>query len=255
MYLGFDRKITAENIWYTGAGTISFEQEQIRGLSAGCARQVRYGREAFWVELEGGEAQDWETLTPNYVEILQENGLQKADTQKADTQNEDTQKEDTQKEDMDGDSGAYLQIPAATGFFVETADMETLNAVSVSDARYNGDGPPIDGQKRVEAAAHYFSHYGRLVTLYDIELLLQERYPFLKIVSCALREDTMELQISLKQNTSLQNVTKELLWEIDEWLRQTISRTGSLWLKDVNVNCTLSSGNNTHSAGGVAQRG
>lgn len=229
MCLGFDQRVTSENTWYTGTECLVFRQRQIQGNRAGYVKQTRYGREAFWVELEGGAAEDWETLMPNYVEILQE--------------------KDPQEDRPGGGRSTHLQIPAAADFTVETDGMEVLEAVSVSESRYNGDGPPIEGQMRVKAAEHYFSHYGRLVTLYDVELLLQERYPFLELESCALREDVGELQVSLRQVSAFQGGTWELLQEISEWLKETASRTGTLWLKGINVNCTLSSEEITHNAG------
>ena len=144
------------------------------------------------------------------------------------------------QEDRPGDGhNTHLQISAAADFSVEADSMEVLDAVSVTDARYSGDGPPIEKQMRVKAAEHYFSHYGRLVTLYDMELLLQERYPFLQLESCTLQEDAGELQVSLRQVSPFQGGTQELLLEINEWLKETVSQRGTLWLKEVNVNCSL----------------
>lgn len=208
-YLGFDKKVTSENSWYTGKDSLFFPREQIRGQG------VMYGKEAFWVELEGSEAEEWQFLIPNYVEILQEAG-------------------------PDDDHDTRLKISAGTDFSVETDDMDVLEAMSVSDARYDKEGPPVEEQVRVKAAEHYFSHYGRLVTLYDMELLLQERYPLLQVESCSLQEAAGELQVALKCVSAFPDRTEELLLEINEWLQETISRKGTLWLKGINVKCTWS---------------
>lgn len=210
LYLGFDEKVTPQNSWYTGKEHMSFTREQIKGQG------VRYGKEAFWVEVGEDEAKNWEVLMPNFVEILQE-------------------------KDPDDSDSAYLKIPAAADFSVETDNMEVLDAVSVSDSRYDGGGPPIEEKMRAEAAKHYFSHFGRLVTLHDMDLMLQERYPFLRARSCSLREDTGELQVALEMDSSFQARTEGLFMEIREWLQEAVSRTGPLWMKGVSVKCTFGS--------------
>lgn len=208
LYLGFDAKVTPQNSWYTGKKRLSFAREQIKGQG------VRYGMEAFWVELGEDEAENWEVLMPNFVEILQEKHL-------------------------DDNDSAYLNIPAAADFSVETDGMEVLEAVSVSDSRYDGAGRPVEEKMRAMAAKHYFSHYGRLVTLQDMDLMMQERYPFLRVRSCSLMEDTGELQVALEMESSFHGRTEELFLEISEWLQETIARTGTLQMKGIHVRCSL----------------
>ena len=53
------------------------------------------------------------------------------------------------------------------------------------------------------------------------------------------RQAAGELQVSLRQVSPFQGGTQELLLEINEWLKETVSRRGTLWLKEVNVNCSL----------------
>lgn len=213
IFLGFDGRVTPQASWYTGKESLSFSWEQLVG------QETRHGMEAFWVELEDGRAREWRFLVPNYVGLLQE-----------------TVPEETVYEEP---TNPYLKIRAATEFSVETDNGEVLDAVSVWDSRYNGDGPPVEEHMRADAAKHYFSHYGRLVTFYDMELFIQERYPFLKAVSCSLPEAAKELQVALKTDAAFQGSKAELLSEIDEWLQETVSRTGPLWLRGISVRCTL----------------
>lgn len=213
IFLGFDREVTPQDSWYTGAESLSFSWEQIEG------QESRHGMEAFWVGLEGKEAQEWKDLVPNYVEILQEKS----------------------EDDGDGDSdGEHLEIHAMADFSVETEDMEVLEAMSVAESRYDKEGPPVCGDMRVDAAKHYFAHYGRLLTLYDMELLLRERYPYLELGECLYQEEAGELHVALHMGQPFSGRTEELLLEASEWLGETLSRTGPLWLKNICVKCTLS---------------
>ncbi len=206
MYLGFDREVTADNRWYTGGEVLSFAGGQLKG------HDILYGKAAFWVELGGGETKSWPVLLPNYVEVQQETGAP--------------------------DSGERLQIPVETAFSLETAGLGVLDAVSVTEARYSKGGPPVLDRK--EKAENFFAHYGRLVTAMDLELLLRERYPYLRVEFCSLQEEAGELWVKLKGEQPFREGEEELLLEIGEWLEEMFFCAGSLWLSGVSVKCSLS---------------
>lgn len=214
MYLGFTGNITPENCWYTGEGVCSFESRQIKG------ERVLFGKEAFWVEWTEREAKELSCLAANYVPIRQAS--------------------------EEGDEEEELQIDAGTEVYAEPQDMGILDAVCPSEVRYDGAGVPIR-QKR-EAAEHYFMHFGRMLTPMDMELMLQERYPFLKVDSCIFRQKEKLLSIELalreeKETSRLPEVpvkeVQEKLPEIKEWLETVVSGQGALWLRDCRISCRL----------------
>jgi len=224
MLLGFDAGITPDNRWYTGEKWISFTREQI-GAGGKC---VRYGREGFWLELREGEAENLSCLIPNYVEVLQLPG-----------------EEDAEVEALETGQDTRIRIPAETAFVVEAKGMGMLNAVSASELRYDSAGAPPLNKKA--AAQHYFSHYGRLVTPMDMELLLMERYPYLRVESCLLQKEKTELWVTLRnvgvpgKEAGAFGVGEAELSEISEWLEAVIARMGTLWLRGIRVKCSVES--------------
>lgn len=221
MYLGFDRRIAPENSWYTGTERLSFAKEQLKGWGS------RFGREAFWVELEDGVASVLTQFLPNYVEVLQ-----------------------TLEEENEN---AFMRLPAAAAFFAETRDFGVLDAVSVSDARPFGAGA-LSAQTPLETES-YFSHYGRLVTQADLELLLKERFPSLRVVSCSFQESGRKLHVAVKEARRKAGKGKKrdgteqaelpakeraaLLAELREWLEEALSCAGGLWFQGAAVSCCL----------------
>lgn len=205
IYLGFDREVTCGNRWYTGGAGRSFAPEQIKGPG------LRYGKEAYWVELPG-EAEKMDTMLPNYVEICQETS---------------------------GDGESIRQrIPEKAVYYVEADEVGVLDAISVSEARYDEGGAPIYSE--TDAAVHYFQHFGRLLTPMDLELLLKERYPFLKLGSCLYRQEDNELEVMLLEPRKKAQKQREVnLSEIQAWLRNTLRQMGALWLQDAEVKCIL----------------
>lgn len=206
MYLGFDREITCHNRWYTDSGRLEFSPGQIRG------RQIRFGREAFWVELECREPVTLSALYANYVEILE---LMKEGEPKA----------------------ADLQLPAGTAFHVETDRMGVLDAVSVYDARYDGRGTVL--WEEMQWRESYPACSGRMISVMDMDLLLQRSYLFIRVVSCSYIEKSRELTVVLEQQRDCGEspVLQKLLPEIQEWLEETLRYMGLLWLSDCHVNC------------------
>lgn len=214
MYLGFTGSITPENCWYTGKEVCFFEREQIKG------KRILFGKEAFWVEWTERGTKEIPCLAANYVPIRQ-----------------------TFEE---GDEEEELQIDAGTEFYAEPRDMGILDAVCPSEVRYDGAGVPVRQKK--EAAEHYFMHFGRMLTPMDMEFMLQERYPFLKVDSCVFRQKEKLLNIGLalreeKETFRLPEVSvkeiQEKLPEIKEWLETAVSGQGALWLRDCRVSCRL----------------
>lgn len=220
VYLGFDREVTCDNRWYTGKGCRSFTPAQVKG------RSLRYGMEAYWVELPWGGKQcgeersipagglSWEenqinALLPNVVEICQE----------------------TADEVQQG-------IPERSAYYVEAGGLGVLDAVSLSEAHYDEYGAPI--RSEADAAEHFFQHFGRLLTPMDLELLLQERYPFLQVKSCAYGREDKELDVTLAlPQQEGREREEERLSEICGWLRGALRRMGGPWLQDVGVRCTI----------------
>ncbi len=205
IYLGFDRNILPENRWYTGEGCLEFKPEQIKGQGE------RYGKRACWVELQEGPEPT--ALQPNYVEIRQDPG--------------------------EGDEGeAPRRIPEGTAFYVETGKLGVLDGVSVTEARYDKAGAPIPDEKG--AAGHYFSHFGRMLTVMDMDLLLRERYPFFRVQACLFCPETRELKIELAVCPPAgREEAAGRLEEAGQWVSGLIAREGAIWLRDVSVSCIL----------------
>lgn len=215
MYLGFDREITPHNCWYTGENICSFSTEQIRG------RDHIFGKDAFWVEPGEKKAENPACFLPNYVPVLQWK---------------------TQGEAQD----RQLFISVGTDFSVQPGNMGILEAVCVGDIRCGGTGAPILLEK--QAAEHYFMHFGRLLTPMDMEMILQERYPFLKVSGCRLQQTDKKLTVEIeivkdKENIHKMQVLQEeahsRLAEIQEWLELAAAKRGPVWLRDCRVSCCL----------------
>ncbi|MCM1192398.1 MAG: hypothetical protein NC123_10765 [Butyrivibrio sp.] len=207
MYLGFDREVLPENCWYTGKGRLTFETEQIKG------RGERFGKKAWWVERPAKE-EELTVFLPNYVVIRQD-----------------------AEETKEAEPG---QFPAGTYFYVETGKTGVLEAVSVADARYDRTGAPVQDEKA--AAEHYFSHFGRMLTVTDLELLLQERYPFLQVKECSdcsFYPEREELEIKLTLLSQTEEEAEGRLQEVSDWLTGAVGRMGALWLQKAKVKCIL----------------
>ena len=241
LYLGFDREVTCDNRWYTGKGCRSFTPVQVKG------RSLRYGMEAYWVELPWGgtqcreersipsggpsrEGDQWEgdqieALLPNVVEICQETA-----------------------------DDVRQRIPERSAYYVEVGGLGVLDAVSLSEAHYDENGAPI--RSETDAAEHFFQHFGRLLTPMDLELLLQERYPLLHVKSCAYGREDNELDVTLvlPQQEGRER-EEERLSEISGWLRGALQRMGGLWMQDVGVRCTILWEDGTGNNGNVQGNG
>lgn len=210
MYLGFDRDITCDNRWHTGSECLDFTSDQIIG------RKVLFGREACWVEPEAGDPVTLPALYANYVEIL-------------------SLSETGDAEDLDP------RLPMGTVFHVETKKAGVLDAVSVCDARYDGSGPALWQEEQWRES--YPAGFGRVMSVMDIELLLEKSYPFVRLFSCRYEEEKQEFAIILERQKdseeksdrtiSLQN----LLPEIGEWLEEILRHMGPLSLRDCHVRC------------------
>lgn len=215
MYLGFDREITPHNCWYTGENICSFSTEQIRG------REHIFGKDAFWVELGEKKSENPACFLPNYVPVLQWI---------------------TQGEAWD----KQLFISKGTDFNVHPGNMGMLEAVCAGDIRCGRTGAPILLEK--QAAEHYFMHFGRLLTPMDMEMILQERYPFLRVSACRLQQTDKKLVVEIeivkdKENIhkmqTLQEEARSRLAEIQEWLELAAAKRGPVWLRDCRVSCCL----------------
>lgn len=217
VYLGFDREILPDNCWYTGNGWRRFEPEQIKG------RGKRFGKEAFWVELPV-EAEELTALLPNYAVVRQE----VKETKEA----EETKETEEMKEAEPG------QFPEKTVFYVESGEMGVLDAVSVTDARYDRAGAPIQEEK--ESAGHFFSHFGRMLTIADLEQMLRERYPFFRAEDWAFCPEQGELEVRLAMLPQAEEGTEGRLQEVSGWLSGAVRRMGAVWLQGVKVKCILS---------------
>lgn len=144
------------------------------------------------------------------------------------------------------------QFPKKTAFYVETGKIGVLDAVSVSDAQYDRAGAPVQDEK--EAAEHYFSHFGRMLTITDLELLLRERYPFFAVEDWAFCPKRGELEVKLTVLPQAEEGVDGRLEEVNVWLSGTVRRQGALWLQKAKVRCILSE--EKHSNGkGVAEGG
>lgn len=236
MYLGFDRDVTPDNCWYTGERSFSFTGKSIKG------KGVLFGREAFWVELTEKREEEFTCFLPNHILVRQIPG--EAD-------------EDIEKE----------QICAGDVFYLEPDGMNTLEAVCLSDICRDRAGAPIISGR--QAAEHCFAHWGRLLTPMDMELMLQERYPLIRVKSCVFRqrERTLEVELayshSRERGKSARSVRKpehsdspeekvrarlrggaeeeirERLPEIGKWLEEVVAGAGPVWLRGCSVNCSL----------------
>lgn len=196
LYLGFDREIRTDNCWYTGKGAFRFEQDQIKGFGE------RFGKEAFWAEIPAGE-EELAAFLPNYAAVLQdrkaESGTEESETEESETGESEKGRSES------GESGKAdpEQFPKGTAFYVDTGEMGVLDAVSVADARYDRAGAPV--QDEAAAAAHYFSHFGRMLTIRDLNLLMGERYSFLKAEECFFYPDQNRFEIKLEMISREEN--------------------------------------------------
>ncbi len=209
VYFGFDRDVLPDNCWYTGRECLTFGPEQIRGTGE------LFGRRACWVEVPDPGV-ELAAFMPNYVTVRQEAG--------------------------EGKGSAPGQIPEQTRFCVETGRLGVLDALSVTDARYDRAGAPI--RDKVKAAEHYFAHFGRLLTVMDLELMLGERYPFFKVKGCSFSPEGRELEVRLemladKEADALPQEEGRLR-EVSGWLESMLQDSGALWLQGAGVNCILS---------------
>lgn len=220
MYLGFDREVSPHSRWYMGTGAWSFEAGQLKG------KEVLFGREAFWVELTEKREETLQCLLPNYVQIRQMPG-----------------EEEEEKE---------IRIEAGTRFYLEPRHMGLLEAVCPEGiCRGERKPPEILGKT---AAEHGFAHFGRILTPLDLELMLQERFPFLRVNSCVFHsgERCLKVEISADKEEwnrkvfrTAQERRRELsltLPEVQGWLGETMSTKGPLWLRGCRVKCTVQEG-------------
>lgn len=164
MYLGFDRDVTPDNCWYTGQEAFSFAGKTIRG------RGVRFGREAFWVELTEKREEEFPFFLSNHIPVRQ----------------------------VRGEAGGVAEkerIRAGEIFYLEPRGMGTLEAVCLADICCERAGAPVISGR--QAAEHYFAHWGRLLTPMDMELLLQERHPPVRVRSCVFRKEEGTLDVVL----------------------------------------------------------
>ncbi|MCM1539756.1 MAG: hypothetical protein NC121_00665 [Blautia sp.] len=227
MYLGFDREVTPDNCWYTGAGSRSFTEEMILG------KGVRFGREAFWVELAEKTEEDPACFQANYVPVRSISG--EADR------------------DMD-----MPRIQAGDVFYFEPPGMGMLEAVCLSDICCESAGAPVRSER--QAGENYFAHFGRLLTPMDMELMLQERYPLIQVKSCRFRQRDAVLEVGLvypedmdrgvrdrtirklaawrgpgeeaeSRFTGPEDALRGRLPEIGKWLEETLSADGPVWLR------------------------
>jgi len=212
MYFGFDRAVTAQNCWYTGEGIFSFDSGQIRGSD------VLIGREAFWVELTEKKVMELPCFLPNYIPIVQVREEGKS---------------------------AKLQIVSGSSFFVEPPNMGVLEAVCPMDICCEGDDEPLLARR--QAQEHSFMHFGRLLTPMDMEFMLQERYPFLRVADCHFqqRDRTLKVDLALSEKQEESRIEEHYarlqgrLTEIQEWLKAVLADRGALWMRDCNVKCNL----------------
>lgn len=231
MFLGFDREVTPHSRWYTGSGVRSFGAEQLRG------RAVLSGREAFWVELTEKREETLPCLLPNYVRIRQE-------------PERDGERESREEKE--------IRIEAGTVFLLEPRRMGLLEAVCPEDILRAGRAEAVCPEDTLRAgkaeAEHGFAHFGRLLTPLDLELMLQDRFPFLRLNSCQFlsEERCLLAEISFQSeegNRKLfrtaqerQNELQLALPEVRQWLEETAAKQGPVWLRGCGVEITLREG-------------
>lgn len=223
LYLGFDREVSPDNCWYTGRSSRRFAPEQIVG------RGERYGKEACWVELPPAEGET-EAFLPNYVEVRQEPGEQ---------------------EEAD-----LRQIPEKTPIYLETEKFGVLGGMSVTGARYDKAGAPI--QDPWAAEENFLFHFGRMLTRADMELLLQERYPSYQVADCIFDSKQGELLVKLARTFRGEACTEseeDRLPEIGSWLKGLLRQRGPLWLKEAGVRCALAEGEAENGEQGTGKAG
>ncbi|MCM1113057.1 MAG: hypothetical protein NC399_07390 [Muribaculum sp.] len=208
-YLGFDREVTGDNRWYAGSESFHFTPDQMIG------RKVLFGREAFWVRLEAGDPMAFPVFYPNYVEIL---GLP-----------------ETGEGDLDS------RLPAGTVFHVETPKTGILDAISVCDARYGGRGTALWEEEQWRES--YPAVFGRVMSVMDLEILLQKSYPFVRIYDCQYKEEARELAVILERQGDSEKEEgmavqlQTLLPEIGEWFEEMLHHMGPLHLGGCHVSC------------------
>lgn len=236
MYLGFDREITPHNRWFAGEGYGSFREEQLKGWDK------LFGRKAFWAELTEKKEEILPCLLPNYVQIRQE-------------------PEDKGREN--GEEGEF-RIEPGTKFTLEPLYMGLLEAVCPWEICRAAGGTAEIPEKT--AAEHGFAHFGRLLTPLDLELMLQERFPLLRVHSCVFRKEERCLHIELsfqaedgnrKLFRTLQEQQRELglaLPRVRQWLEETVVKKGPLWLKDCGVEVTFQEGRSEYARADIFGR-
>ena len=236
MYLGFDRQVTSDNCWYTGEGSCSFGREMIRG------KGVRFGREAFWVELTEKRNESFSSFLPNFVPVqaVKEEGEEDSGSGMRDASDA------VGRQIASGTVFSFDDLPEAS---LDTRNMGELTALCPFEMCNEEAEPPVLSER--QAGEHYFAHFGRLLTPMDMELMLQDRYPLLRVDSCLFRksEHTLEVRLNypdlLKNKKSsrrikkLRNEIMDKLPEIENWLERILSTEGPLWLQDCRVNCCM----------------
>ncbi|MDE5893842.1 MAG: hypothetical protein K2H45_13055 [Acetatifactor sp.] len=222
MYLGFDREITPGSCWYTGEDFRSFEREQIRGEA-----QI-FGKQAFWVELPEKKEETLSCLLPNYVPVRHS------------------------PEETEEQREAGIRIEKGTEFYVEPRNMGILEAVCLEDICLGSMEAPSQQEK--PSAEHYLTHFGRVLTSMDLELMLQERYPLLRLSACTFQRKDRRLEVALAFSAQGRNrkalmtageAREEMqnrLPEIREWLEAVVSKKAPLWLQDCRVEVKLKQG-------------
>lgn len=227
MYLGFDREVTPDNCWYTGAGSCSFAERMIMG------KGIRFGREAFWVEL-AEKREDITCLRANYVPVR---GI-------------------SEEAGWDAD---MARVREGETFYFEPPGMGMLEAVCLSDICCRNGGAPVLSERL--AGEHYFAHFGRLLTPMDLELMLQERYPLLQVKACVFRRESAVLEVELAYPDQLERrvrnrmicrlthsdrgnegveiqpaenpeqEVRDRLPEMRRWLEKLLDEEGPVWLR------------------------
>lgn len=209
VYFGFDREVSPDHCWYMGRSSGRFAAEQILGFGE-C-----YGKKAFWVEVPFMDG-ELEAFLPNYVGLRQEAG---------------------EKDEADP-----LQIPEKTLVYLETEGMGVLNGVTVSGARYDKAGAPV--RDKWAAAENFYSHFGRMLTVADMELLIQERYPYYRVADCTFDSGAAELLVKLEKDFrdaegACEEAEEDRLPELGGWLKGVLRQRGALWLEGAGVRCIL----------------
>ncbi len=215
MLFGFDREITSHNCWYTGERIYDFHNNRIMGKSR------IFGLEAFWAEQKEMKETYLSCFLPNYVPVI-------------------PVFTETDEE--------YLkqQICKGAAFYVETKDMGVLDAVCTTDMDY--ESTDFANRKDDQIPEYYLSHLERLLTPFDMEIMLRQRYPQIRIDSCMFSDKGRALRVyaffegNAKKNNMAEWELKEQkkrLAEIEEWLENILSQSGPLWLRDCHVKFSL----------------